>query len=215
MKRIYDGLFKENALLRLILGLCTALALSNTVESSYVMGFSLLIVLVFSNVTISLIRNLIPNNVRIPVFILIIGTFVTILDLLMGNYTQELHSVLGIYLPLIVVNCLIMGRALAVASKNGVKESFLDAIGVGLGFVITLLVIGVIREFFGNNSLTIIDNLSVLTGFTIKFENILPNNNVLPFAVLKEPAGAFITLGFLMAFFKAYIAKKEVANGTN
>ena len=215
MKRIYDGIFRENALLNLVLGLCTALALSNTIESSYVMGFSLLIVLVFSNVTISIIRKLIPENVRIPVFILIIGTFVTILDILMFNYTTDLHAVLGIYLPLIVVNCLIMGRALAVASKNGIKESFLDAIGVGSGFVITMVVIGVIREFIGNNSLTIIDNLSVLTGFTLKFENIIPSNNIMPFTLLQEPAGAFITLGFLMAFFKAYLTKKEANNGTN
>ena len=215
MKSFYNGLIKENAILKLALGLCTALALSNTVESAFVMGLSLLVVLVFSNITISLIRNLVPDNVRIPVFILIIGTFVTILDLVMFNYTRDLHSVLGIYLPLIVVNCLIMGRALAVASKSGVVESLKDGLSIGLGFLVTLVIIGVIREFLGNNSLSIIDNLSVLTGFTLKFENILPSNNLLPFATFKEPAGAFITMGFLMAFFKAYVSKKEVKNGTN
>lgn len=215
MKTFINGLFKENATFGLLLGLCSALALTNKVESAYMMGFCVLIVLLFSNFTISLIRKLIPDNVRIPVYILIIGTFVTIIEILLKNYIPNLYQVMGIYLPLIVVNCIVLGRAIAVASKKGVKHSVLDALGIGLGYTISMILIATIREVLGNNTFTLIDSLSSLTGFKLIFTNVYPNFSLLPLSILKEPAGAFITLGLLMGTIKYFMAKGRAKNVIN
>jgi Na+-translocating ferredoxin:NAD+ oxidoreductase subunit E len=214
MKTIYSGIIKENAIFSLALGLCTALALSNNFESAYIMGLCVMLVLIFSNVTVSLIRNLIPDNVKIPVFILIIGTFVTITEILVQSYIPDLHRILGIYLPLIVVNCIVLGRALSVASKKDVLTSLKDAFGIGIGYLVSIMIIALVREIIGNGTLTIMDSLSSLTGYRIVYQ-IYPDMNVLPFKVLKEPAGAFITLGFLMALFKAYVSKERAKDVTH
>lgn len=206
MKTIINGLVKENAIFSLLLGLCSALALTNKVESAYMMGFCVLIVLLFSNLVISLIRKLVPNNVRIPVYILIIGTFVTILEILLKNYIPNLYQVMGIYLPLIVVNCLVLGRALSFASKNGVKDSVLDAIGIGLGYTVAIVTIALFREVLGSNTITLIDSLSSLTGYKAVY-TIYPSFSLLPFSIMKEPAGAFLTLGILMGLFKHYFVR--------
>lgn len=214
MKIIFGGIIKENAIFTLALGLCTALALSANFESAYIMGLCVMIVLIFSNVTVSLIRNLVPDNVKIPVFILIIGTFVTITEILIQNIAPDLHTILGIYLPLIVVNCIVLGRALSVASKQNVATSFKDALGIGIGYLFSIMAIALVREVIGSGTLTIMDSLSPLTGYRIVF-NVVPDMTVLPFTILKEPAGAFITLGFLMALFKAYVSKERVKDVSN
>lgn len=214
MKVIFGGIIKENAIFSLALGLCTALALSSNFESAYIMGLCVMVVLIFSNVTISLIRNIVPENVKIPVFILIIGTFVTITEILIQNYIPDLYRILGIYLPLIVVNCIVLGRALAVASKKDVMTSFKDALGIGIGFLFSIIAIAFFREIIGNGTLTIMDSLSTITGYKIVYQ-IYPDMNVLPFTMLKEPAGAFITLGFLMALFKVYVSKERVKDVSN
>lgn len=208
MKTLYSGVIKENAIFSLVLGLCIALALSNNFESAYIMGMCVLVVLIFSNVFVSLIRKLVPDNVKIPVFILIIGTFVTILELLIENFVPELYQILGIYLPLIVVNCIVLGRTLSVASKKDVLTSFKDAIGIGVGYLVSMMIIAFIREIIGNGTLTIMDSLSPITGYRFVI-NVYPDINVLPFKILKEPSGAFITLGLLMAVFKAHINKER------
>lgn len=213
MKTIWNGISSENPIFVLSLGLCSALAVTTTVENAYLMGFCMLIVLVFSNLIISLIKNLIPDSVRIPVYVLIIGTFVTILEMLLKKYIPSLHQALGIYLPLLVINCVVLSRALVVASNEDVKTSLLDAIGVGLGYAIAIVMIAFIRELLGSNSITIMDNISVFTGIKLVFKNIIPNNNIFPMNLLQTSSGAFITLAFLIALLKKIRgAKKDESN---
>ena len=208
MKTIINGIIKENPTFVLLLGLCPTLAVTNKFESSYIMGFCVLVVLLFSNFVISIIKKLIPESVRIPVYILIIGTFVTIVELLLKEYVPTLHKALGIYLPLIVVNCIVLGRALTVASKKSVGQSILDAIGIGVGFTLALSLIGFIREVFGTNTITIIDGLSGVTGISkLQYTNIF-NISLLPINILATPPGAFLTLGLLVGIFN-YIRNKK------
>ena len=135
-----------------------------------------------------------------PVYILIISTFVTILELLLEHYIKPLYDVLGIYLPLIVVNCIVLGRAISTASKKNVKTSFLDAIGIGLGYTFVLMIIALFREVIGNNTLTLIDSTSKLFGTKVVYRIFTPNN-IFPINILVTPAGSFITLALLIALF--------------
>ena len=207
MKTIINGIIHENPTFVLLLGLCPALAVTNNFESSYIMGLCVLTVLIFSNFVISLIRKVVPENVKIPVYILIIGTFVTIVELLLEAYVPALYNVLGIYLPLIVVNCIVLGRALVVASKEKAGKSLLDAIGIGLGFTFALMVIGFIREIMGTNTITLMDGLSSITGYRAVYQ-VLPNTNIFPISIFKDPAGAFLTLGLLIGIFNALKNKR-------
>lgn len=200
MKTILNGIIKENSILVLLLGLCSTLAVTTNFENSYIMGICVIIVLTFSNITVSLIKKFVTKNVEIPVYILVISTFVTILELLLKNYVHDLYNVLGIYLPLIVVNCIVLGRAIEVASKSSIKTSFLDAIGVGLGYTLVLMILGTFREILGNNTITLMDSVSGLTGYRAVYKIYTPNN-LLPMNILIKPAGAFISLAFLMALF--------------
>lgn len=197
MKTIINGLIKENPTFVLLLGLCPALAITNKFENAIFLGLCVLIILLFSNITICLIKKLIPENVKIPVFVLIIGTFVTIIEILLKDYIPELHKALGVYLPLIVVNCIVLGRALAVACKEKLSTSILDAFGIGLGFTGAISFIALIREVIGSNTLTLMDALTPLTGYSAIYTNILPFDMPL----LIQPAGAFLTLGLLIALF--------------
>lgn len=212
MKTILNGIKNENPVFILLLGLCSTLAITNKFESAYMMGISLTVVLIFSNIVISCIKKLVPNNVRIPVYILIIGTFVTILEIIIKVLVPPLYEVLGIYLPLIVVNCIVLGRAIGVASKEKVSKSILDGIGIGLGYTVSLMLISVIREVLGNGTLTIMDSLSSITGHKIILS--LPNCSLFPIDIFTSSAGAFLTLGFLMALFN-YLKNKEVKNESN
>ena len=208
MKRIWNSITKENSVFVLLLGLCPALAVTTTFEKSYVMGLCVLFVLLGSNIIISLIRKLVPELVKIPVFILIIGTFVTLVEIILKNELPALYSVLNIYLPLITVNCIIFGRALEVASKENVGKSILDAIGTGLGFTFALMILGFTRELIGSNTLTIMsaDGISKLTGTSLIFKNIFPN--FIPINIL------VLTLALLLALinFIRIRRKKHVNN---
>ncbi len=214
MKKIWNGITKENAIFVLLLGLCPALAVTTTFEKSYVMGLCVLVVLLGSNFIISLIKKIVPDLVKIPVFILIIGTFVTAIEIVLKNELPGLYDVLSIYLPLITVNCIIFGRALEVASKESVKNSILDAIGTGLGFTMALMIIGLVRELFGNNSITILSNdgLAKIFGQNLVIENVLPAFT--PINIMVKPAGAFLALALLLAFinFMKSRRKKNVSN---
>lgn len=207
MKIIWNGLIKENPTFVLLLGLCPALAVTTKFETAYMMGICVLFVLLFSNFVISLLRKLIPESVKIPTYILIIGTFVTISELLLKEYTPDIYKALGIYLPLIVVNCIVLGRALAVASKETVGKSVLDALGIGLGFLFALSMIALFREVLGSNTITIMDGVSSITGFRAVY-SVYPTMLVLPMPILVTPAGAFLTLGFAIALFNKFVAKK-------
>ena len=210
MKKIINGIIFENPILVGTLGLCSALAVTNKFENAYVMGFCVLMVLTLSNLIISIIKKLVPENVKIPVYILIIATLVTIIEILLQQYVKPLYDVLGIYLPLIVVNCIILGRALQVASKEKVIPSVLDGIGVGLGYTFVLMIIALFREILGSNTLTIMDNISTLTGYKAIYK-IFPTNDILPINLFSKEAGAFLTLGLLIALAK-YIGGKHESN---
>lgn len=209
MKKIINGIIFENPILVNTLGLCSALAVTNKVENGIVMGICVLTVLVFSNLITSLIKKLVPESVKIPVYIIIIATLVTIIEILMKNHLTKLYEVLGIYLPLIVVNCIILGRAISVASKEKITNSILDGIGVGLGYTLALIIISLIREILGNNTITIMDNLSTLTGYKIIYK--IPTNEIILLNLFTKEAGAFLTLGLLIALAK-YIGGKHESN---
>ncbi len=212
MKQIFRTIINENPLFVLMLGLCPALAVTTNFESSYMMGLCFLIVLCVSNGLISLIRKIIPDNVRIPVYILIIGTVVTILELLLNKYVPKLSEQLGVYLSLIVVNCVVLGRALSVASKRDIVYTFKDSIGIGLGFTISLMLIGSIREILGANTITFMSSLSELTGYRAIYK-VYPDMSLLPNPIFVSGAGAFLVLGFLIALFKVF--KKEDNHESN
>ena len=147
------GIFRENPVFVMMLGMCPTLGVTTSMENGLGMGLATMFVLVMSNLAISLVKNLIPTMVRIPSYIVIIASFVTIINLLMEAYLPELHAKLGIYIPLIVVNCIILGRAEAFASKNNLWQSFLDAVGMGVGFTLALSLLGAMREILGAGSI--------------------------------------------------------------
>lgn len=209
MKTIWNGIIKENPVFVLMLGLCSTLAVTTTFEQSFMMGLCVLVVLTISNTIISLIRSLVPSNVETPVYILLIGTLVTILEILLKKYVPVLYEAFGIYLALIVVNCIVLGRAIQVASKNTVIKSFLDGIGIGIGYTLALMILGATREILGSNTITFMDKISSITGYRAIYR-IFPENNVLPIEFLTTPAGAFMTLGLLLALFQ-YIQNKKGA----
>jgi len=202
------GVIKENPIFVLLLGLCPVLAVSTTVENAIVMSLSVLFVLLGSNLMVSLIKNLVPNHIRTPVYILIIATLVTITELVLKAYTPDLYRILGIYIPLIVVNCLVLGRAVGFASKEGVLVSIVDAVGFGLGFMIGIVMLAIFREVLGNNTITIMDNLSKITGYKMVYQ-LIPNTNIFPVGLLITPAGAFISLGLLSGILKMIQNKRR------
>ncbi|TSA26399.1 electron transport complex subunit E [bacterium] len=197
MKAIQEftkGIIKENPVFVMALGLCPTLAVSTSVQNAIGMGAAATFVLVCSNIFISLLKNFIPSKVRIPCFILVIASFVTIVDMAMEAYVPPLHKSLGIFIPLIVVNCIILGRAEAFASKNGVFRSMLDGLGMGLGFMLAIIIIASIREILGVG--TILDI------------RILPASYK-PMIVAILPPGAFITIGLLMGLLNIFQNKKK------
>jgi electron transport complex protein RnfE len=187
-KDFTKGILKENPIFVLALGLCPALAVSTRIDNAIGMGVCVIFVLLFSNLIISLIRNFIPKEVRIPCFIVIIATFVTIVSLALQAYLPALNESLGIYVPLIVVNCNILGRAEAFASKNPVLNSVLDAFGIGLGFTLSVVIISIIREFLGTSGISIF-------GWVFK----LPFS---PATFFILPTGAFLVMGILLGLFR-------------
>lgn len=182
-KEFIKGFWRENPVFRLVLGLCPTLAVTTTAVNGMGMGLATTFVLVSSNTVISLIRSFIPKKIRIPAFIVTIATFVTIVDLVMNGYFHALHKSLGLFIPLIVVNCIILGRAEAFASKNPVWISIVDGLGVGLGFAVSLTIIGVVRELFGNGT---VFNISIF------------GDSFNPLLLVIMPPGAFIVLGILL-----------------
>ncbi|UCF05681.1 MAG: electron transport complex subunit E [bacterium] len=182
-KEFIKGFWSENPIFRLVLGLCPTLAVTTSAENGIGMGLASTFVLVCSNAVIASIRNFIPKKIRIPAFIITIATFVTIVDLVMNGYFHELHKSLGLFIPLIVVNCIILGRAEAFASKNSLGISIIDGLGMGFGFTISLVVIGAIREVLGNG-----------TVFAVP----VFGSSYYPLLLMILPPGAFIVLGMLL-----------------
>ena len=188
---ILKGIIKENPTFVLVLGMCPTLGTTTSAMNGMGMGVATMAVLIMSNFVISCIKNLIPDKVRIPAFIVVIASFVTIIQMLMEAYVPSLYASLGVFIPLIVVNCIILGRAEAFASKNGPLDSILDGVGIGLGFTLSLTVIGAVRELLGSGS---------IFGFSFGIGDYMPRVFILA-------PGAFLVLGYLMVLFNK-LAKK-------
>lgn len=183
LKLIYNGLIKENPTFVLLLGMCPTLATTTSAINGLSMGLATMFVLICSNVAISLIKNLTPDMVRIPVFVVVIASFVTVLQMCLAAYLPAVNASLGLYIPLIVVNCVILGRAEAFACKHGAFDSMMDGVGMGLGFTVALTLLGIVRELLGAGSV-----------FDIR---LLPETTNMLLFIL--PPGAFTTLGYLIA----------------
>ncbi len=194
-KDLTKGIYRENPVFRLVLGMCPFLAVTTSVENALGMGAAASFVLICSNFLVSLFRNIIPSKVRIPCYIVIIATFVTLVDMVMNAYLPDLHRSLGIFIPLIVVNCIILGRAEGFANRHPVLNSVADAVGMGIGFTLAMVVLASFRELLGNGTLL---NINVLgTAY---------QNQPLLIAILAP--GAFILLSFILGFFNILEKRK-------
>lgn len=201
LDRLKRGIITENPTFVQVLAMCPTLAVTSTVKNAIGMGSATIAVLIASNIAISMMRKLIPSKIRIPAYIVVIASFVTIIDMLMKGYMPDLYKALGIFIPLIVVNCIILGRAEAYASKNSVIPSLFDAIGMGLGFTLSLTLLGIIRELLGAG--TIFDIAIMPQGYK-------------PASIMILAPGAFFTLGILMALLNVFKLKfsKDKSNCT-
>ena len=191
MQILLNGIFKENPVLILVLGCCSVLAISVTVSGSLGMGAALTFVLVGSNMVISALRKIIPGKIRIPCYIVVVATFVTIVEMVMEAYLPDLYSTLGIFLALIVVNCIVLGRAEMFASKNNVIDSFFDGLGMGIGYTMTLTAMAIIRELLGSGTL-----------FGLR---IIPEGYQI--GIVSQTPGGFFTFGLMMAILVWALAK--------
>ncbi len=190
---LFKGLWKDNPIMVLLLGLCPALAVTNSAYNGLGMGAATTFVLLGSNILVSIIKPIVPKSVRIPVYIVVIAAFVTVVDMLLKAYQYELSRSLGLFVPLIVVNCIILGRAEAFASRNTVLRSALDGLGMALGFTLALFVLGALREIIGSGTITFFQ----MGETEIKFN--LLGENYPGILVMILPPGAFLTLGFMLA----------------
>lgn len=222
-KIITDGIIANNAAFALFLGMCPTLATTKSLMSALGMGIAVLVTLLLTNSAISAVRKWVPNQIRIPILIVIIATIVTVIEMLMQAFMYDLSQTLGVYLSLIVVNCIILGRAEAFAMKNNVVDSFLDALGTGIGFLIGLLALAFMREFLGTGGLVF---SSLFTGKELWSFQLIPTEYTIP--LFTDSAGAFIMFGILVALIgfvsdkisvkkkaKAAAALKAAAQGGN
>lgn len=199
IERLYNGVIKENPTLVLTLGMCPTLAVTTSAINGAGMGLASTVVLTLSNIMISLLRKFIPDRVRMPAYIVVVATFVTAVQFLMQGFVPSLYASLGIYIPLIVVNCIILGRAEAYASKNGPILSMFDGLGMGIGFTLALTILGAFREILGAGS---------VFGFSF-----IPENNPTsfePISIFVMAPGAFFVLAFIVAFMNKIKAKKKM-----
>lgn len=208
-----DGLWKNNAALVQLLGLCPLLAVTGTVVNALGLGLATILVLVGSNLAVSLIRNHVADAVRLPAFVMIIASFVTVTELVMQAFTYELYQILGIFIPLIVTNCAILGRADAFASKNGLAASAMDGLMMGLGFTAVLLLLGAIREVIGQG--TLFTNMELIFGPVAESWKITLFSDYTDFLFAILPPGAFVAMGLIIAgknIIDDYLKAKADAN---
>lgn len=189
IKEFTKGLWKENPVFRLVLGMCPTLAVTTAAFNGIGMGLATTFVLVCSNVLVARLRKVIPSKVRIASYVVIIAAFVTIVDLVMKAYFYQLHKTLGLFIPLIVVNCIILGRAEAFASRNPVMESLVDGLGMGMGFTLALVALGMVRELLGSGTI---------------FGLVILGKGFEPFLLMILPPGAFLALGLMLALMNKY-----------
>lgn len=202
-KIILNGIINENPTFALFLGMCPVLAVSSSIYSALGMSVCVFLVLLLSNIFISLVRKIVPGEIRIPVYIIIIATIVSVVDMLTQAFASGIHSVLGSYLQLIVVNCIILGRAESFASKNTVVDSIMDAIGISIGFLMAMFIVSFIRELIGTGCISMND----LSGNELFSVRIIPDGYQI--SIFTQPTGAFLTLGFVVAAFNAIKNSKQ------
>lgn len=202
LKIVTSGIFQGNPTFVLFIGMCAVLAVTNTFSSAFGMGIAVIAVLILSNVIISLIRKLVPDDIRIPVYIVVIAVVVTVIQMFMEAFTADLAATLGVYLPLVVVNCIILGRAEAYANKNTVLDSFLDGVGTGLGFLAAVSAVSIIREIVGTGAFGFTDPFTNTVLFQVQ---LFPSQFAIPIFV--QNAGAFLVLGLLVALINAVSEK--------
>ncbi|MGI5910603.1 MAG: electron transport complex subunit RsxE [Sphaerochaetaceae bacterium] len=203
LHELTKGIFKENPTFIIMLGMCPTLGVTTQVVNALGMSAGVLFVLLCSNVMISLLKNVIPDSVRIPAYVVVIASFVTIVEMVMHAFVPSVYKALGVYLPLIVVNCIILGRAEAFANKNTVLDSALDAIGMSIGFTLALTLIALIREVFGAGTITLIP-IGDWDGVVS-----IPGLRTWPVRIMTLAAGALLLMGYLKAFFGWYSEKKQ------
>ena len=206
-KTLIAGIITENPVFVSLLGMCSTLATTKSLEAAFGMGILVILVLIGSNVLISFLRNIIPSEAKIPCYIIIIATCVTIVKMLCEAFIPALYTGLGVFISLIVVNCIILGRAEAYASKNGVRASFVDAIGTGIGFTMAICIVAIIREVLGTGAITIGQYFPLPSKIIIQ---IIPSN--IAISLFVEPAGGFLTLGLVLAFLAWNKNRKEAKN---
>lgn len=199
IKILSNGLLRENPTFVLLLGMCPTLGTTSSAVNGLAMGLATTFVLILSNLIISIVKDLIPDMVRIPSFIVIIASLVTILQMLMQAYMPAIYTTLGLFIPLIVVNCIILGRAEAFAAKHGPLASIFDGIGIGLGFSVALMLLGAVREILGTGSVFVSEDFA-LSGITLQGED----HGMLIFVLAP---GAFLVLGYMIALFNKFIKK--------
>ncbi|MBM4148119.1 MAG: electron transport complex subunit E [Lentisphaerae bacterium] len=204
-KEFKKGLWDEIPVLRVILGLCPTLAVTTSVENGIGMGLAATFVLLCSNIAVSALRRFIPEKVRIPCYIIVAATFTTIIDLSMNAFAHEVHKNLGIFIPLIVVNCIILGRAEAFAGKNPVRLSIADALGMGIGFTMALVVLSLLREVIGNGTLTVWRDLGLVWSLPASYR---------PTLLLILAPGGFVTLGCILGLMNRIEAARAARAGT-
>ena len=208
-KNFLKGIIAENPLFVSILGTCPALATTTSLEAALGMGLLFTIVLICSNMLVSLLRKIIPEEIRTPAYIVIIATFVTMVKMFANAFLPELYSTLGVFISLIVVNCIVLGRAEAYASKNNVFDSLIDALGMGVGYTVAIFAMAFFREFLGTGGFTIGEIFTFLPKFTLQ---IIPEDYAI--SIFQMPAGAFIVFGLILAalaFIKNRKAEKKAA----
>ena len=199
LELVKNGVLTQNPTFRLVLGTCPTLAITTTAMNGIAMGGAVIFVLLCSNMMVSLLRNVIPDKVRIPAYVLIIATFVTVVEMVMRKYMYSLYQSLGLFLPLIVVNCIILARADAFASVNKIFDSAIDGVSMGLGFTLSITTIGIIREFFGSGSF-----------FGMEITPLV--NSGITMTIFILPAGGFLVYGFMMALINYLVGRKDKKN---
>ncbi len=211
-KQLKDGLITQNPVLIQLLGMCSTMAITTSLFNGVGMGLSVTIILTCCNIVISALRKAIPNDIRIAIYVVVIAGFVTIVDLLLKAFVPALSEALGVFIPLIVVNCIIIGRAEAFAAKNGLAASTLDGIFQGVGYTLVLVAMCVIREFLGNGTIGG-GMLDVTNGFKVVFDGTGSGIQLMPSTfgatVMVLPVGGFLTLGFLIALMQYILRKSE------
>ena len=207
MSTFTKGIWKENSIFVMVLGMCPSLAVTSTLEAGFGMGILVFIILTISNLIISSIRNVVPSTVRIPSYVIIIATEVTALQMLVDAFAPDLSATLGVYLALIVVNCIILGRAEAFASKNKVVPSILDGMGTSIGFALALTIIGFVREFFGTGVIKL--GYILPLGFQTELFSGLGLQEY-GISILTAPPGGFLIIGLLLAGFAAHANAKKI-----